>query len=420
MTFTLPAAPALMTAVGGPQRAMVLGSAGYTLYLASMIYLNEVLVLLASVVIGMSGALLWTGQGAYLLANTTAANNGQLAGVFWAMMMMSNVLGNTSASALMRATKGSDDKAKNVCTDPPSAGGGAKAFSPGWNGTDSELFILLAGVSAVGVVVLSCLPGDRQPVVPLASIPSQSSADGADVTSSEPAPEPISARARLRATLRMLTKPSMAMLSPLFFYTGIGVTFYAGQFTRQICAQADIGFIMTMLGVAETVGSMVFGRLADAVGSTVVLTISAVLQVGALAVVWEANTAQGGLLYLAAVLLGLADCGFQTQMYKVLGDLWEDKRESEEAYAAFKFLQTVACTCGFLYAPLLVTPPQKTSSAVQLRSEIAICGGFLALGMLGLGAQRLYAARALADNGGAKMQGLRYAKVRSGSSEEDG
>ena len=47
------------------------------------------------------------------------------------------------------------------------------------------------------------------------------------------------ARERLRATLRMLANPSMVLLSPLFFYTGIGVTFYAGQFTRQICAQVS-------------------------------------------------------------------------------------------------------------------------------------------------------------------------------------
>ena len=410
-TFVLLAAPSIMAYVGGPKRAMVLGAWGYTLYMSSMIYLNEPLVLLASVLIGASAALLWTGQGAYLLANTCRANNGRMAGVFWGVLMMSQILGNTSASLLMQATGAA--KKKNVCTEP-AAGGGAAAFSPGWNGTDSELFVVLAGVSALGALVLGCLPNG-----PTGAAVAATDAGGAgqaaaasSSSSSSSGGGNASAREKLAATCRMLAQPSMLLLAPLFFYTGIGVTFYAGQFTRQVCEQANIGYIMTCLGVAETLGSTAFGRLSDAVGSTTVLVISAVLQVGALAVVWEANAAQGGLLYLAAVLLGLADCGFQTQMYKVLGDLWAGE-DSEDAFAAYKFLQSLACTCGFFYQPLFVSAPRKTSDGAQLRDEIMLCGSFLALGMIGLGVQRMHLAKH-----GKGQQGSEYTRV--GGGEEEG
>ena len=156
-TFVLLAGPPLMNRVGGPKRAMVIGASGYVLYSCSLIYLWVPTIMLGSVVIGVSAALLWTGQGTFMAHNSTDSNSGTLSGYFWAMLMASNLFGNVSASLLIRALGKSDHT--NVCKDTSAEA--SKAFSPGWHGTDSMLFILLAAVGAVGVAILSCVPAAR-------------------------------------------------------------------------------------------------------------------------------------------------------------------------------------------------------------------------------------------------------------------
>eukprot|EP00936_MAST-01D_sp_MAST-1D-sp1_P002712 g2712.t1 len=359
-TFVLLAGPPLMNRLGGPKRAMVIGASGYVLYSCSLIYLWIPTIMLGSVVIGVSAALLWTGQGTFMAHNSNGSNSGTLSGYFWAMLMASNLFGNVSASLIIRALGKSDDT--NVCKVQSAE----KSFSPGWNGTDSMLFILLAGVGAVGVAILSCVPGTR------------GSEAGGDDGASSGHSTPFE---KLMATVRVLKTRRMLLLSPLFFYTGIGVTFYSAQFTRQVCHPSDIGFIMAGLGAAEMAGSVAFGRLSDRTGSTVVVGLAAVLQAAALAVAWKANSAQNSLLYGAAALLGLADCGFQTMMYKVLQE--QQTGDPEEAFAAYKFVQTLACTIGFLYTPLFVTKPAKVATAAQFKAEIVVVAAFLALGMLG-------------------------------------
>jgi hypothetical protein len=37
----------------------------------------------ASVILGLCAAVLWTAQGAFITANTTAANRGAYSGIFW-------------------------------------------------------------------------------------------------------------------------------------------------------------------------------------------------------------------------------------------------------------------------------------------------------------------------------------------------
>eukprot|EP00937_MAST-01D_sp_MAST-1D-sp2_P006637 g6637.t1 len=134
-TFTLLVAPPLTRQLGGPKMSMMIGGAGYALYLLSLVYLYLPTVMIGSVVIGASAAVLWTGQGAYQSQNSTVENSGALSGAFWGVMMLSNVLGNTSAKFVL----GNDKNETNVCTAPPSTD--AKTFSQGWHGKDSVLFL---------------------------------------------------------------------------------------------------------------------------------------------------------------------------------------------------------------------------------------------------------------------------------------
>ena len=131
---------------------------------------------------------------------------------------------------------------------------------------------------------------------------------------------------------------------------------------------------------------MALGKLADRVGRhgvTCVLCLATVVQSAALAVSWEANARQDALFYLAAVLLGFADCGFQTMPYKLLKSQGASLGDPDEAFVAYKFVQVLACTAGFFCSPLFVTKPAKVATHAQFQQEISLVAAFLALGMLG-------------------------------------
>jgi hypothetical protein len=98
--------------------AMFWGAACYVVYMGSVIYIVEDVVIATSIVIGLyftirslflcqtrhpvsrvgfGSAILWVGCGAYLLKCSSAENYGRNSGIFWAIMQFSNILGNLGA-----------------------------------------------------------------------------------------------------------------------------------------------------------------------------------------------------------------------------------------------------------------------------------------------------------------------------------
>jgi len=180
----------------------------------------------------------------------------------------------------------------------------------------------------------------------------------------------------------------MLFCFPLFYYTGVSTGFYAGQFTRQFENSSDIGYAMALLGGCAAVGSIFFGKISDVVskyrsdaaGIIVVLIMGMFVQGGALFTVWVADKQQNWLLYVAGGLLGIADCSFQSMMYKVVNNVWSGSQVAD-ALAAFKFTQSLASAICFLYSPLLVDKVTNHSTRSQLFIEIAITGGICVIGV---------------------------------------
>ena len=55
-----------------------------------------------------------------------------------------------------------------------------------------------------------------------------------------------------------------------------------------------------------------------------------------------------GLAVTASVLLGFGDACYNTQAIAILGGIWADN--AGPAFAIFKFVQSIAAACGFVYA----------------------------------------------------------------------
>lgn len=79
------AAPSIISVIG-PRVAMVIGAITYTLFIMSYLIPLTWLLYLASAIMGMGAAVIWTGQGNYLTLSSSAATIQRDSGIFWALL----------------------------------------------------------------------------------------------------------------------------------------------------------------------------------------------------------------------------------------------------------------------------------------------------------------------------------------------
>ena len=87
-------APSVVSVIG-PRITMVVGGVIYSLYIAQIIYPNVYLLYGGSILIGIGAAVIWTAQGNFLTLNSDPGTMTRNSGVFWAMLQMSMLIGNT-------------------------------------------------------------------------------------------------------------------------------------------------------------------------------------------------------------------------------------------------------------------------------------------------------------------------------------
>ena len=87
-------APSVVSVIG-PRITMVVGGVIYSLYIAQIIYPNVYLLYGGSILIGTGAAVIWTAQGNFLTLNSDPSTMTRNSGVFWAMLQMSMLIGNT-------------------------------------------------------------------------------------------------------------------------------------------------------------------------------------------------------------------------------------------------------------------------------------------------------------------------------------
>ncbi|EGG02453.1 uncharacterized protein MELLADRAFT_38516 [Melampsora larici-populina 98AG31] len=85
----------------GPKLSMTIGCTGYTFFIGSYVYYNHTqqsnVVIAAGAFLGLSAALLWTAQGALMLAYSTEATKGRYIAMFWFIYNLGAVLGDAIA-----------------------------------------------------------------------------------------------------------------------------------------------------------------------------------------------------------------------------------------------------------------------------------------------------------------------------------
>mmetsp|Transcript_33676 Transcript_33676/g.86340 ORF Transcript_33676/g.86340 Transcript_33676/m.86340 type:complete len:489 (-) Transcript_33676:539-2005(-) len=354
----------------GDRLSLMLGALSYSIYIFSLVYVLDYVVLIASIIIGVGAGVIWTAQGNVLVSTSTSKTIAKNSGYFWSVFMFGFGTGNTVASTILLLDNSTSTQPARNSSEWPS----------GWQGSDSVLFLALGCMSLIGLIFFFLIrrKGMKR---------GGGSGAGKEVASAQP-----SLRHQLASIFKLLCDKRTVCIIPYMLYIGWATTFYAAQFTRQIPSKVNVGFTMATFGLAEIIGSNVGGIVSKKKGPQYAVFSAMVCQTVALTTTYFADKLQGNLVdpsfadtylfVIAAVFLGLADSLFNTQSYILIQNYYA-KDEVLNMAAMQKFLQSIATTAGFFVNPFLVDHNTGRSTPSQLAIELAICGGLLALNLVG-------------------------------------
>ncbi|XP_059473411.1 UNC93-like protein MFSD11 [Neocloeon triangulifer] len=329
-------APSVIS-VTGPKLAMILGAITYSFFIGTFLMPSTWLLYVASAVVGAGAAIIWTGQGSYLILNSDSTTISRNSGIFWAMLQCSMFFGNTFVFFMFQGKTIIDKE------------------------TRSLVFIVLLVVSAVGILFLLVL---RTTV----------SSSGSEEEAQTPLPAASGPLYALKRAFSLFLTKEMMLLSCTFFYTGVELSFFSGVysssigFTQQLGENAKqlVGMSGIFIGVGEVAGGALFGILGKKTirwGRDPIVIIGFLIHILAFFLIFlnipnaaplgETNdeafmTSNAVVAILCSLLLGFGDSCYNTQIYSILGGIFPE--DSAPAFALFKFTQSLAAAACFFYS----------------------------------------------------------------------
>uniref|UniRef100_A0A914WYY2 UNC93-like protein MFSD11 n=1 Tax=Plectus sambesii TaxID=2011161 RepID=A0A914WYY2_9BILA len=106
-TFSNFLAPPIIGIIGA-KWSMAIGASCYCLFMLGFLKLTGWFLYLSSGLVGLGGAILWTGQGNYLTLNSTNDTIGRNSGILWAMMRSCLIAGGIFLYFMMPSIKDID------------------------------------------------------------------------------------------------------------------------------------------------------------------------------------------------------------------------------------------------------------------------------------------------------------------------
>ncbi|WOL20336.1 hypothetical protein Cni_G29141 [Canna indica] len=324
--FSLVASPVVR--ILGSKTALVLGTSGYLLFIASNLKPSRYTMFPASLYLGFTAALIWVGQGTYL---TSAALSyakdyhlhegtviGSFNGEFWAMFAGHQVIGNLFSLALLHDGKdGETVSGKNL------------------------LFTVFLCCMVVGIILMCFLSKRNEK-------------ENGPATNS-------SIGYQLKSVVSLLVDKRMLLTIPLIVYSGLQQAFVWAEFTKEVVTPSlgvsGVGGAMAIYGAADAICSLFAGRLTSGLYSiTLIVSGGAFLQI--IVILWLLfgySLTSGQLGYICPLLIaavwGVGDGVFNTQLSALLGILY--KHEKEPAFAQLKLWQSAAIAVIFFSSPYL-------------------------------------------------------------------
>ncbi|RWR76801.1 UNC93-like protein 3 [Cinnamomum micranthum f. kanehirae] len=323
--FSLMASP--MVRMVGSKRALVLGTSGYWLFIASNLKPSWYTMVPASLYLGFAASIIWVGQGTYLTSTARSHAKdchlhegtviGNFTGEFWGMFASTQVIGNLISLVLLKY--GKEGRSTTGTT---------------------LLFSVFLGSMTLGTVLMCFLSGrdikgeDRN--MPYASFSS-------------------SVLSLLKSVISPLCSKRMLLIIPLLAYSG-------AEFTKNIVTPAlgvsGVGGAMAAYGASDAICSWAAGRFTSGLSSiTFIVSGGAFLQMVVLLWLLLKYSLTSGILgpvypFLMAIIWGIGD--------------------GEAAFAQLKVWQSASTAAVFFLSPYISFHAMLFVMIVALCISIAV------------------------------------------------
>ncbi|KAJ8636877.1 hypothetical protein MRB53_011144 [Persea americana] len=361
--FSIVASP--MVRMLGSKRALVLGTTGYWLFIASNLKPVWYTMVPASLYLGFAAAIIWVGQGTYL---TSAARShakdchlhegtviGNFNGEFWGMFASTQVIGNLISLVLLK--NGEEGNSTTGTT---------------------LLFSVFLGSMTLGTILM-CFLNRRDIKGEGLNVPYDSF--GSSVVS------------LLKHVISPLCDKRMLLIIPLLAYSGLQQAFVWAEFTKHIVkpalGESGVGGAMAAYGASDAICSWFAGRFTSSLSSiTFIVSGGAFLQMVVLLWLLLKYSLTSGILgsvypFLIAIIWGIGDGVFNTQLNAILGMLF--RRDTEAAFAQLKVWQSASIAVVFFLSPYI------TLHAMLLVMIVALFFSFSAFLVLTLHVEKAFA-----------------------------
>ncbi|KAJ3433075.1 et translation product-related [Anaeramoeba flamelloides] len=358
----------------GAKLSMVIGAIFYVLYIISNIWFVPFFYYLASGLLGLGASLLWSGNGAYIVQVSEKEQLGLVSGVFWGMFQCNQIFGNLLAAIIINAGK-----------------------------SNSVLFTILTCVGAFGWVFLLFLPNTKKIQKKndnadfesekakiknfenkKSSSPSEREIESEGEKEKEEEKEKekkkkkrqleekrketnktkVKAKAKgdsqpktksklkenLMMTFRLFTEKRMKYLILIQIFSGITQTIYFGVVPSKI-EKKWLSYVMAVFGGIDVLGGIINGKLSDNIGKWPIIIAASFANIAGGVIILFASKKRIWLYFLGQAFFGYSDSGFNTQIYSILGLLFNNDEES--AFAMFKLVQSLSTAAVFYYGNYL-------------------------------------------------------------------
>ena len=353
--------------------SLFIGGLLYLGFIVANIWPDWVTLVPGALVLGIGASIIWAAQGAYVTNAALAyahvsgkpprSSVGLFNGIFFGIFQLSMLIGNL-ISSLILSSGGSSGAGS-------SSGSALSSDEDSWSASASESLLSASSSSAVGInprakllfYSYTCICGAG--VIGLLLLPkpgeSHKAAAGADeaaeLESKQKIKNPLE---RVIGAVVLLKEPRMFLMVPYLLFTGLEQAFVFGDFTKQFVRELhgvqNVGFVMSVFGVVDSVFSFVLGRLADRIGARWIgYTGAALLAVFLGTIRFFRTTAFGVTIpaaFMWAALLGIADaCMFGVFCNAATATLFHDRAEA--AFSNVKVFQAGGTALMFFLGPIL-------------------------------------------------------------------
>uniref|UniRef100_A0AC35GKN3 UNC93-like protein MFSD11 n=1 Tax=Panagrolaimus sp. PS1159 TaxID=55785 RepID=A0AC35GKN3_9BILA len=343
----------------GPKWAMVFGAACYAIFQCGFLFLNEYFLYISSAIIGVGAAVIWTAQGNYIAINSTEETASKNSSLFWAVSQVCLAGGGVFLYAIFANSKTNDDQ----CS--PDAGDDDDDDIS--KSTVRILYSVFTAVTLGGALILALL-----------RIPKEDRLIS-DENEREENERKLTQKELLVSTFKLLATKRMLFLSIAFMYTGIELSFWSSIYPSCISYTKALGtntkkfiaFNAIAQGLGQFASGFLFGFLGDytkKIGRISIVLLGSVIHLLVFVAVYINFPKESPLgktcskdviighpsLAIAIICgfgLGFGDACWNTQIFSFLVSKYN--KRSAEAFALFKFFQSLLTCAAFFYGTVL-------------------------------------------------------------------